>query len=105
MKVSSNRLDLMDTVTVDGIQEKDPLTMQVRDFVARRQVGQHVAHQVARNRPFLISIDEYNSAGYWWFILAINNIVDPYEVPQNVKLKIPSIDDYYDWFRDQKGTT
>jgi len=105
MKVSTNRLDLMDTVTIDGVQEKDPLTMQVRDFVARRHSRQHIAHQTVRSRPYLTSIEEYSSVGYWWFILEINNIDDPYEVPQDVKLTIPSLDDYYDWFRDQKGTT
>jgi hypothetical protein len=105
MRVSTDRLDLMDTVTVDGVQEKDPLTVQMRDFDARRNVGQHLAQQDEVPRPYLISDEQYGTDAFWWFILAVNAVVDPYDVPGDERLRVPSLDDYYDWFREQKGTT
>lgn len=103
MKVTKNRLDLMDTVTVDGVQEKDPLTLEFRDFELLRSATWHRTIQTELKRPDLISNEEYRTPGFWWFILAVNGIVDPYDLPQSENFRIPQLLDYYDWYRGQKG--
>lgn len=109
MKVTQNRLDLMDTVTitVDGIEYdiKDPLTVQFRDFELKRTASEHRVLQNEVPRPDVVSFLEYNTSGYWWFIAAINGVVDPYDMPEQDPVKIPRLLDYFDWFREQKGTT
>lgn len=108
MKVTQNRLDLMDTVaiTVGGVEHrvKDPLTVQFRDFELRRAASEHRVLQGEVSRPDVVSFVEYNAAGYWWFVAAINGVVDPYAMPEQDLIKIPRLLDYYDWFRQQKGT-
>jgi hypothetical protein len=105
MKVSSSRLDLMDTVTVDGVQEKDPLTMRFDEFELQRVASRHTVQQSEVNRPDLISGVEYGAVHFWWFILETNGVVDPWEIPEDVRLTVPQILDYYDWFRQQKEST
>ena len=108
MKVTQNRLDLMDTETItiggEEFDVKDPLSVQFRDFELRRTASEHKVLQNEVPRPDIISFFEYNSAGYWWLIAAINGIVDPYEMPEQDLVRVPRLLDYFDWFRDQKGT-
>ncbi len=94
------------TVTIDGVDYdmKDPLSVQFRDFKLQRTASEHRVHQVEVPRPDLISFVEYNTPGYWWFIAAINGVVDPYEMPEQDRVKVPRLLDYFDWFREQKGT-
>ena len=104
MKITQNRLDLMDTIVVDEIDEKDPLSVEFRDFDPTRTMSRHRVLQVETSRPDLIAFTEYGSTGYWWFILAVNGVIDPYQLTEADFLKIPSSLDYYDWFREEKGT-
>jgi hypothetical protein len=108
MKITQNRLDLMDTetVTVDGAEYrvKDPLSLKYRDFELNRRAGEHVVIQSEVRRPDLISYGEYGTVWYWWFIAAMNGVVDPYEMPESNKLRVPHLLDYHDWYRDQKET-
>lgn len=108
MKVTQNRLDLMDTetITIGGVKYdvKDPLSVQFRDFELKRTASEHKVLQGEVSRPDIISFLEYNSAGYWWLIAALNGIVDPYEMPEQELVRIARLLDYFDWFRDQKGT-
>ena len=108
MKVTQNRLDLMETetITVDGVEYevKDPLSIQFRDFEARRRSTEHKVIQSEVARPDLISFAEYNTVGFWWFIAAINGVVDPLDMPEQELVTVPQLLDYFDWFRDQKGT-
>lgn len=101
MKVTQNRLDLMTTETVNGTQEKDPLSINYLDFEQQREAKKHTMLYSEQRRPDIISQDEYQSPGFWWFILAINGVTDPYEVPTDIRLTIPSQLDYFDWFRGQ----
>lgn len=102
MKVTENRLDLMDTVTVDGVQEKDPLTMRYREIDPQREVRRHEVLLGEVSRPDMISLLEYQSSGFWWFILAFNGVIDPYDVSVETQLTITDMLDYYAWFRQQK---
>ena len=106
--MTQNRLDLMatETITVGGVEYdiKDPLSVQFRDFELRRRAWEHKVVQSEVPRPDIISFLEYNSVGYWWFIAAISGVVDPYEMPFQELVKVPQLLDYFDWFRQQKGT-
>lgn len=108
MKVTQNRLDLMatETVTIDGEQfdVKDPISVQFRDLELRRTASEHKVLQSEVPRPDIISFIEYNTVGYWWFIAALNGIVDPYEMPEQDLVKVARLLDYFDWFRGQKET-
>ena len=107
MRVTQNRLDLMtkETVVIDGVfyNVMDPLSVQFRDFGSKRAVFEHTVLQLEVSRPDIVSYVEYNTPGYWWFIAAINGVVDPYEMPEQERVKIPQLLDYFDWFREQKG--
>lgn len=94
------------TVTIDGVEYdmKDPLSVQFRDFELQRTASEHKVIQGEVSRPDIVSYLEYNTPGYWWFVAAINGIVDPYEMPEQELVKIPQLLDYFDWFRAQKGT-
>ncbi len=105
MKVTQNRLDLMDTVTIDDIVEKDPLTMNMRDFTTVREILQHRVIQSEVPRPDLMAFLAYNSVGLWWFLLSVNGVIDPYSTPESTLLTVPSLLDYFDWYREQRGTT
>lgn len=102
MKVTQNRLDLMTTVTIDGVQEKDPLSVSFREFVPKREMRRHQTLSSQVRRPDIIAQEQYQSSGFWWWILGVNGIVDPYEVPVDFTLNIPDTLDFYDWFREQK---
>jgi alpha-L-fucosidase len=102
MKVSTNRLDIMDTETVDGVQEKDPMTLNFDEFKLTRQASRHYVKQYEVNRPDLISFDEYGTTYLWWFIMQVNGIIDPWTIAEDTVLTIPNLLDYYDWFRSQK---
>ena len=108
MKVTQNRLDLMttETITIGGeeLDVKDPLSVQFRDFELKRTAAEHMVLQNEVPRPDIISYVEYSTPGYWWFIAAINGVIDPFEMPEQELAKIPRLLDYFDWFRDQKGT-
>ena len=108
MKVTQNRLDIMATeaITIDGevFDVKDPISIQFRDFELRRTASEHRVLQSEVSRSDLISFIEYNTVGYWWVIAAINGVVDPYEMPEQDLMKVPRLLDYFDWFREQKGT-
>ena len=108
MKVTQNRLDLMstETITVDGVEYdvKDPLSVQFRDFEQRRTAPEHKVIQSEVPRPDIISLNEYSTVAYWWFVAAINGVVDPYDMPEQELIVMPNTLDYFDWFRGQKGT-
>lgn len=107
MKVTKNRLDLMVTeqVVIDGVSYdvKDPLSVQFRDFVMLREASEHRVQQFEVSRPDVVSFAEYGTAGYWWFVAAVAGVVDPYEMPEQELVKIPTTLDYFDWFRAQKA--
>ena len=108
VKVTQNRLDIMatETITIGGVEfdVKDPISVQFRDFELRRTASEHRVLQGEVPRPDIISFLEYNTVGYWWVIAAINGIIDPYEMPEQDLLRVPRLLDYFDWFREQKGT-
>ena len=83
---------------------KDPLSIQFRDFEAVRRSTEHRVVQGEVSRPDLISFFEYNTVGFWWFIAAINGVVDPLDMPEQELVLVPQLLDYFDWFREQKGT-
>lgn len=108
MKVTQNRLDLMaiETITVGGVgfDVRDPLSVQFRDFETKRTAAEHKVLQNEVPRPDIVSFIEYNSVGYWWFVAAVNGVVDPYEMPEQELVRAPQLLDYFDWFRQQKET-
>jgi len=103
MKLTTNRLNLMDVVTVDGVQERDPLTLNYRDFEPIRAMGTHEVTTDEVNRAYLVAYQEYSSVNLWWFVLAVNGVVDPWALSMTEYLQVPNLLDYYDWYRSQSG--
>ncbi len=101
MKITTNRYELMDDVVVDSVAEKDPLSSPIQKFSPTRGVTYHKVMGEEVSRPDLIAFREYGSVKLWWFILAVNGIVDPLDVTIGTSLEIPSILDYYDFVREQ----
>lgn len=87
-----------DEVTVDGNKELDYLTsrlngmsLETRDF--------HRIDAVTEDRPDLISLKYYGNYHLGWLIAEHNNILDPVEgFKINTVLRIPSLDEYYQYY-------
>ena len=103
MKVTQSRMDLMETVTVDSIKEKDPLSLNFRGFEAVRRSNRVQVQQVHVERPYLLAYSVYGLVGYWWFLCNVAGVVDPYAMPEGDLIVAPNVLDYYDWYRDQKA--
>lgn len=50
----------------------------------------HTVTVIDQRRPDLMSYRFYGTVDYFWIILLANNILDPFNIEQNVILRIPS---------------
>ena len=99
MRITHDRLQLSNTVTVDDIIELDLLSTKFRDFVSVRRMSIHriVADEVGR--ADLVSFREYGTPSLYWFILKVNGIIDPYDLDVGSLLEVPSLLDFYEFVR------
>jgi len=85
---------------VDSIKELDFL---YNSFVGWREnypVGYYRVTSEDILRPDLISYKNYGTVAYWWLILFVNEIQDPFtDLEVGKVLRIPSTLDIYDFFR------
>jgi hypothetical protein len=103
MRVTQNRLDLMTIETLDDIKEKDPLSVNFRDFETVRKTNRIQVAQVNVSRPYMMAYSVYGSVLYWWFICEVAGTIDPYGMIEGDMLVAPNVLDYYDWYRAQKA--
>lgn len=85
-------------VRVDGIRELDLLSGKLPQFDFSRY-SNFIVTQASEGRPDLISQRVYDTVELWWLILLANDIIDPFdELYVGRRLKIPQINEYYDFY-------
>lgn len=93
-----NRLSFFPTVTVNGIQEKDPLGGNISKFKTVRPVSYYRVAEEDLMRPDLISHKAYGDVSFWWVICVVNNIQNPLlDLSVGQQLQIPDVVDIYDF--------
>lgn len=98
-----NRTKIFNKVIVRGIEEVDFLHNKLSDFKLEHDVTYYLTdgHDVAR--PDLISFENYGTVIYWWVVLLVNGIDNPFTgIEPGMKLKIPSLLDIHGFQRQFK---
>jgi hypothetical protein len=98
-----DRTQFYTTVTVDGIDEKDFLWNPLSGFVMHYQPMQYRVTTADLAVPDSISYNCYGQEDFWWIILLVNNISDPFtELVAGQILLIPNRLDIYDFVKKFK---
>lgn len=95
-----DRTKFYDTAVVNGVKELDFGTSSISKFQYQYPFSYHRVTESDLMRPDLISFKYYNTVQYWWVILRVNDVRDPYDgLVVGALLKIPSILDLYDIYK------
>ena len=98
--MQTSRLSLYETITVDGVDEKDALSINMNDFISSiEQKNYTTVRSDERARPDLLAYRIYRNPRLWWFLLKVNGITNPFNVVPGTKILVPTIKDYYDFIR------
>lgn len=93
-----DRTNFYTKIDVNGINESDLIHNNWDLFELKRPV---LFCQISRSfigRPDLISFKYFKVIDYWWIILKINNIDDPWnELIMGQQIIIPDVNDIEDW--------
>ena len=73
MQVQHKGVTTTTTVGTPYFDNFDPVGLFPGDYKVVRLPVQY------SHRPDLVSYAFYNTPGYWWYIMQINNITDPFE--------------------------
>jgi hypothetical protein len=97
-----NRLNFYNIVAVDGVQELDFLNNTLAGFKMQYPISFYQVTGADLMRPDMISYKNYGTVNYWWIILFINGIADPfYDMHVGDILIIPSLVDLYNFYKSQ----
>ena len=94
-----NRTNFYTSEVVDSIKESDLLTNTFNEFKFKRPMSFFTITTVEKTRPDLLSYSLYSTVNYWWIILKINNIEDPFnDLEEGDVVKVPNILDIEDFY-------
>jgi hypothetical protein len=103
-----NRTNFYNKLVVDGIEELDFLWNSLSEFEMQYRPEYYRVKSSDLLRPDIISYKCYGSVDYWWIILLVNNITNPFtDLVEGIILTIPSKLDIYNFqkkFRVRKST-
>ena len=95
-----NRLNFYKIVTVDGVQELDFLDSSLSGFQMQYPASFYEVTGADLMRPDMISFKNYGTVQYWWVILLVNGVGDPfYDLNVGDMLIIPNLLDLYNFYR------
>ena len=81
---------------VDGIEQLDFLYNSLSDFVMEYSPGYYRVVTIDCMRPDFISYKVYGTVDFWWIILLVNGIEDPFtDLVEGMILEIPNKLDIY----------
>lgn len=100
--INTNRYKIMDKIITNGVEEVDPLSLEISFFQPRRKVLTHSLVEDEAGRPDLLSYRLYGTPRLWWFLLATNDIVDPLDMKRGDVIQVVDAADFYDFM---KGAT
>jgi hypothetical protein len=98
-----DRTLLYKIMTVDGVDELDYLSNTLSNFRMTYPTSVYTVVESDLGRPDLISYSVYGSVGYWWLILLVNDVIDPFNgLTVGQELIIPSLLDVYEFQRSNR---
>jgi hypothetical protein len=91
-----NRTLFYNKVTTNGVEELDFLYNPLSQFSMKYQPKYYRVDDSDIPDPALISFRCYGTVGFWWVILVVNGIQDPFnELTSGLILTIPNVLDIY----------
>lgn len=88
---------------IDGIIESDLINNYWDSFELKRNITYCEISRSFIGKPQLISFKYFGVVDYWWIILKINNIDDPWNgLVLGDQIKIPDPQDIEDWIIEIK---
>ena len=72
------------------LKSKIPMFIDVEIPEESPDDKEHIVTSIDAGRIDLISYKYYNTVDYWWAILLVNSIVDPFALEVGQSLRIPS---------------
>lgn len=95
-----NRTKFYTVVTHDGVDELDHLHNSLNNFEMNYPVSYYRVNGTDFMRPDMISYKAYGTVKYWWIILYVNGIGDPfYDIAVGDVLTIPNLLDLYEFYK------
>jgi len=93
-----NRTNFYHILTVDGIQELDFLWNSLSNFPREYPSGYYRVEAIDILRPDIISYKVYGTVEFWWLILLVNGIENPFtDLLEGMILEIPNKLDIYEF--------
>lgn len=90
-------------VTVDGVEQLDYLHHTLSGFKMKYEPSYYRVNATDLMRPDTISYKNYGTVRYWWLILYVNGIGDPFsELTLGQLLQIPNLIDVYNFYKKYK---
>ena len=89
--------------TTDGVEELDFLYNPLSDFKTEYEVKYYRVNDSDVPDPWLISYRCYGTVAFWWILLVVNEIQDPFsELTPGLLLKVPNVLDIYKFQRKSR---
>ena len=93
-----DRTNFYHILTVNNIQELDFLWNSLSEFSMEYPSGYYRVEVIDLLRPDLISYKVYGTVDFWWIILLVNNIENPFvDLKEGMILEIPNKLDIYEF--------
>ena len=102
-----NRCNFYNSVVNNGIKELDLLDNDLSNFIPSYPVSLYQVTQNDLLSPDLISYKAYGTSDFWWVIMLINGLDNPFtDLQIGMVLTLPDKLDLYNWQRKyQKRAT
>lgn len=93
-----NRTDFFEKVTVDGVEERDFLRNPLSKFPMNYRPLYYRVTAADFMRPWLISYKCYGVVDFWWLLMFLNDIENPFtDLEEGMILTVPNRIDIYDF--------
>ena len=98
-----NRTIFFNKTTVNGVEELDSLDSALSQFKMKYKPAYYMITGEDIYRPDLISFKLYKTKEYWWVLLLINGIMNPFnDMYVGQVIKVPSMFDIYEFRQKYK---
>jgi hypothetical protein len=95
-----DRTKFYEIASVDNQNELDYLRTNIANFEMKYKPLYYRVGEEDLMRPDMISYRNYNTVNYWWLIMSVNGIFDPFnDLYVGLRLMIPNILDVYDFYK------
>jgi len=95
-----NRTKFYEIAELTDHSELDYLRTSMANFEMRYKPLYYRVGEEDMMRPDMISFRNYNTVGYWWLLMSVNKIFDPFnDLYVGMKLQIPNILDIYEFYK------